>query len=225
MEYVKAGNITASCEGTGANTLTIRIRNSSDSTALSGFNIVIEDSATGGWYRSGSTNSSGNCVFGVEDGSYVVYMWAPRWIITSPRYFNVTANMDSTFYATLITPNPPPPGDSVCVVYGYVRHLDNTPYANARVKIWMDKTSVTYHGVLVDVRSPAIAYTDVNGYYEFSTTKSNVDGILPNDLLWYKGLNNTEWWIEAVTNTMDKIGERWIKVPVSSSWEVIIEGN
>jgi hypothetical protein len=218
--YVMDGAVSVSCAGTGIRTVMVNIKNDADSTGIANFKVVVYDSTGGGFIASGLTTASGLFTFYPDDGVCKIFLSMPGWITTSPVYPHISGNTSLTYYATLFTPSPPPPGDSLCIVYGYVYHKDATPYPNARVRIWADYTGVTYHGALIDMKTPAIAYTDASGYFEFSETKSNIKGIYPNDVLWYNGKNNTMWWIEVTGTNGNKIYEHWFEVPVGANYDI-----
>jgi len=211
-------DVTAVCQGAGKNTVVIWVENNADSTGLSNFHVTIEDSISGTQGPTWNTNFAGVCTLGLDNGHYTIYLDAPRWIIASPVYRTITDNVTLTYYATLITPSPPPPGDSVCVVRGYVYEKDGTPCVGAKVRMWIDIENVTVHGVLVDVKTPVVTYTNTLGHYEFS------DGVYPNALLLYRGEYKTKWAIDAVTKAMTRIGAKWITVPIADSYEVTIWG-
>jgi hypothetical protein len=205
------GQLLAELAGAGSNTVTIYVKNYADSSGLNGFNIEIEDSAGGGFIGEGSTNSSGYCTFGLDDGTYTIYLSAPGWTITSPVYRTISGeDVTLTYYATGISPSPPP-GDSLCVVYGYVYNKDGTAAVGAKVEIWMDKTGVTYHGAPIDVQIRSVEYTNTSGYFEFDA------GIYPNDVLQPE---NTLWQIRVTSKNENRLAEKRFEVPIADSYEV-----
>ena len=204
------GTAEATCTPTGENTVIVWVKDIADSTGLEGFLVYFEDSITGGDRGYTHTNSAGVCTVGLSDGHYTIYLRAPRWTITSPVYKTINSDQTLTYYATGITPSPPPV-DSVCVVYGYVWKKDGSAYAGAKIEIWMDKTGVTYHGDLIDVITHSVVYTDTTGRFEFSS------GIYPNDLLLPA---NTRWSFKITV--ANRIWTGTVKVPVADSWELEI---
>jgi len=91
--------IQVSCAPTGENTVIIWVKDIADSTGISHFLIYFKDSVTGGEHGYTYTNSAGVCTVGLSDGSYVIYLKAPGWTITSPVYENITSNQTLTYYA------------------------------------------------------------------------------------------------------------------------------
>jgi len=196
------------CTGSGSNTVLLWVKDYSDSTGIAGFRVEIVDSITGAKTPYGAhTNSAGLCTLALDNGHYTFYLSAPRYLRTSPIYRTISANTTLTYYATAMTVSPPP-ADSVCIVYGYVYNKDATPHPNAKVEIGMNRSSVSFHGVLVDV-SPTIVYTDSAGCFEFS------GGVYPNDVLLPAG---TLWYIKVTTSNL--ILYHLYEVPITPSWEV-----
>ena len=202
--------ITAICTPTGENTVIIYVKDIADSTGISHFLIYFKDSVTGAEHGYTYTNSAGVCTVGLSDGSYRIYLKAPGWTITSPVYKTVTTDLTLTYYATEITPSPPPV-DSVCVVYGYVKELDGSAAIGAKVEVWMDKTGVTYHGILLDVKIHKVVYTDTTGRFEFS------QGIYPNDCLLPA---NTRWSFKVTSRTGNTLYQKTTEVPIGDSWQL-----
>ena len=202
--------ISATCAPTGENTVIIWIKDIADSTGISHFLIYFKDSVTGAEHGYTYTNSAGVCTVGLSDGSYRIYLKAPGWTITSPVYKTVTTDLTLTYYATEITPSPPPV-DSVCVVYGYVKELDGSAAIGAKVEVWMDKTGVTYHGILLDVKIHKVVYTDTTGRFEFS------QGIYPNDCLLPA---NTRWSFKVTSRTGNTLYQKTTEVPIGDSWQL-----
>ena len=212
---------TVNCTGTGSNTVLVWILDSSDSTTgIPGFSVDVEDSITGANTPYGAyTNSAGLCILALDDGHYTIYLSAPRYSITSPRYQAITANTTLTYYATAMVVSPPP-GDSACIVYGYVYNADGTPYNGARVEIGMNRSSVSFHGALINL-GPFVTYTDTLGYFEFSTAtymgkaRSTINGVYPNDLLLPA---NTLWYLKVTTDHL--ILTNTYEIPIGDSYEI-----
>lgn len=203
----------AACgSGTGPRTVTITVKNAADSVAISGFEVAIYDSSSGEPQANGTTNSNGVYTCSLDDETYTVHITNPPWSLTSPRRFVITGDMDSTFYATRFTPGSPP-ADSLCVVWGRVKDKHGDPYVGAKVSIWMDAYPVTFGGILIDVATKSVVYTDALGVFEFS------DGIYYSSSL---NPSNLKWHVRVKTKNAEWIWEGMVAVPSQASWEIEI---
>lgn len=203
----------AACgSGTGARTVTITVKNAADSVAISGFEIDVYDSSSGEPQANGTTNSNGVYTCSLDDETYTVHITNPPWSLTSPRRFVITGNMDSTFYATRFAPGSPP-ADSLCVVWGRVKDKHGDPYVGAKVSIWMDVYPVTFAGILIDVATKSVVYTDTLGVFEFS------DGIYYSSSL---NPSNLKWKVRVKTKNSEWIWQGMVAVPSQASWEIEI---
>lgn len=202
--------VTASCAGSGARTVIIWIKDITDSTGIAGFEIDIEDSVGGGGVYNNTTNSSGCCTLSLDDATWTIHLQKVPYSITSPVYVTISGNTTLTYYATPFTPSSPP-GDSLCVVYGYVKKSNGDPYVGAKVEIWMDAYPVTFGGILIDVVTKQVVYTNILGRFEFSDGIYYSSSLNPSTLKWKIRVKTTNWvWSGSVT------------VPSQASWEIEI---
>lgn len=202
--------VTASCAGSGARTVVIWIKDITDSTGIAGFEIDIEDSVGGGGVYGNTTNSSGCFTLSLDDATWTIHLQKVPYSITSPVYETISGNTTLTYYATPFTPGSPP-ADSLCVVWGRVKDKHGNAYVGAKVSIWMDAYPVTFGGILIDVATKSVVYTDTLGIFEFSDGIYYCSSLNPSNLKWKIRVKTTNW-----------IWEGPVTVPSQASWEIEI---
>ncbi|GAG42726.1 unnamed protein product, partial [marine sediment metagenome] len=163
----------------------------------------------GGVYGN-TTNPSGCCTLSLDDATWTIHLQKVPYSITSPVYEAISGNTTLTYYATPFTPGSPP-ADSLCVVWGRVKDKHGNPYVGAKVSIWMDAYPVTFGGILIDVATKSVVYTDTLGIFEFSDGIYYSSSLNPSNLKWKVQVKTTNWlWEGSVT------------VPSQGSWEIEI---
>lgn len=118
--------------GSGLRTVNIYVQDASDSSGLQSYEVSVTDSSSGTDKGRISTDSDGLATFSLDDDTYTIAFSAPAgWTITSPVYLTVTANDDTTYYATQYSPTPP--SASYCIVYTYTYKLTGA-YSGCRLE-------------------------------------------------------------------------------------------
>lgn len=201
----------ASCFGSGNRTVNIDVKNAADSVAINGFRVDVYDSSSGNFIDKGYTDSNGRTTWSLDDDTYTVHLSDDGWTITTPQYLTVSGDATKTYYATEITVSPPPT-DSVCVVYGYIKDLSGVAIRNAKVKMWIPEYPVKFHDVIINALTPYEVKTNSDGKFEFSR------GFYPNSLLTPSGT--------LYTFRVESGGFRFemeLEVPLADSYEVSLD--
>ena len=201
----------ASCFGSGARTVNIDVKNAADSVAINGFEVDVSDSSSGNFIDKAYTNSNGRTTWSLDDDTYTVHLSDDGWTITTPQYLTVSGDATQTYYATEVTVSPPPT-DSVCVVYGYIKDRSGVAIRNAKVKMWIPEYPVKFHDVIVNALEPYEVKTDSDGKFEFSL------GLYPNSLLTPSGT--------LYMFRVESKGFRFeieLEVPLADSYEVSLD--
>lgn len=197
--------------GTGDNTVIIYVKDDSDSTGISGYQIDIEDS-TGGELKAGyQTQSGGACTLSLATSVYSVAMSKTPYTITTPIYPSIDSDTTLTYYATLYSPSAPP-ADTLCVVYVYVKTNQGVAIPNAKVSIWGEASNVKYGNIVIDYQKRVTEKTGSDGKAEFAEGFYPNDTLTPNDLYYHYRIETTY-----------SIAEGTFEIPVANSYELVIE--
>jgi len=113
--------VNASCAGSGLRTVNVYVKNSADSTGVRLYTVSIVDSSAGADQGRATTDESGLSTWNLDDGTYIISMSAAGWEITSPETLYISANTDTTYYATQYSPTPP--SAEYCTIYAYTYRL------------------------------------------------------------------------------------------------------
>lgn len=206
--------VSASCAGTGANTVTLYVKDGSDSTGIGDFNIDITDSAGGGSFVTGTTNTSGVATFYLDNSTWKIVLSATGWAADSvPAYLIVSGTTTNTYYANEISPGTPSSA-AKCRIYTYVHDLEDNPVTNytLNVSIPQQYGTVKYGTVLVNppwVSMPAnlsgCAYIDI---YRSSELTSSTGQTVKMQI---KTIDSQGLEIRKVTK----------EIPDSTSWNIV----
>jgi hypothetical protein len=192
--------------GSGANSIVIRCKQSSDSTNIAAVQIQVLDSVENSTIGLSTSDSQGRGFFALDNGIYCVRMYKPGWQFTVPETLKVDGNENATYYADAFDPGLPPEAN-LCRVYGWIYDINNQPVAGAKIEASIKTIPLRYENVII---SP---------YYKNTTTDD--EGYWHLDLYPNSALNPSDtkymFFIYASSGTILKIETA---VPDQANWEL-----
>jgi hypothetical protein len=192
--------------GSGANSVVIRCRQSSDSTNIAGAQIQVLDSIQNSTIGLLNSDSQGREFFALNNGTYCVRMFKPGWEFTVPETLKVSGNEDTTYYADAFDPGLPPQA-SLCRVYGWIYDINNQPTVGAKIEASIKIIPLRYQNIII---SP---------YYKTTTTDD--EGFWYLDLYPNSALDPSDtkyiFFIYTLSGTILKIETT---IPNQGSWEL-----
>ena len=192
--------------GSGANSVVIRCKQSSDSSNIALASIQVLDSLEESTIGLLTSDSQGRGFFALDNGTYCVRMYKPGWQFTVPETLKVSGDEDTTFYADAFDPGSPPQ-PSLCRVYGWIYDINNQPALGAKIEASIRSIPLRYQNIII---SP---------YYKSTTTDD--EGYWYLDLYPNSALNPSDtkyiFFIYSPSGTILRIETT---VPNQASWEL-----
>ena len=193
--------------GTGANQVTLTIKDAADSvTTLNGVQVQVLNQAQTSTEGLLTSNSLGQAIFSLNDATYKVRLFKPGYVFAVPESVIVAGATSKTFYGSAFNPGTPP-SPALCRVFGYVKDINNLPVVGAKIEALIKTVPLRYQLVLVSPYYKTTT-TDANGYWFLD--------LYPNTIL---NPNNTKY-LFTVTVTSGAILKLETIVPNQSSWEL-----
>lgn len=196
----------ASGAGSGANSVVIRCKQSSDSSNIAFAQIQVLDSTQNSTIGLLTSDSQGRGFFALDDGTYCVRMYKPGWQFTVPETLNVDDNENVIYYASTFNPGSPSP-PSLCRVYGWIYDINNQPLVGAKISASIKTIPLRYQNIVI---SP---------YYKTTTTDD--EGYWYLDLYPNSAINPSDtkymFFIYSPSGTILRIETT---VPAQGSWEL-----
>ena len=119
-----------------------------------------------------ATDSLGQASMSRDAGTYKLLCQKSGFTFTSPETLTVTSgSVAQTIYGTPWTA-PTAPTAYTCIVYGWVRDIDNTGLNAKTVSAKLHQVPAYYSGVGYSAIQSASDTTDANGYFELTLTRS-----------------------------------------------------
>ncbi len=193
--------------GTGANQVTLTVKDAGDSvTVLNGVRVQVLNQTQTSTEGLLTSNSLGQAIFALNNATYKVRLFKPGYVFVVPESVIVAGTTIKTFYGSAFDPGTPP-SPALCRVYGYVKDINNLPVVGAKIEALIKTVPVRYQNVLI---SPyyKTTITDSNGYWFLD--------LYPNAIL---NPSNTKY-LFTVTVTSGAILKLETLVPNQSSWEL-----
>lgn len=160
-----------SSSGSGVNTVSIDVINSTTSVAIDGVNVYIYDSTNATLLYQGTTNVSGRKTFYLDSATYKVRLYRATFTAnTFPETLPVSADTTAT-YRMFSTSTTGAPIGSVPLCRVYLTVFDSTGSVYANVKVRNDFIVFT-DSTLGTGRTP-IGGGTISNFYEEKTTDSN----------------------------------------------------
>jgi len=199
--------ILTSGAGTGANQVTIRVRQSSDSAEIAGCQVQVLNKTQTSTLGLLTTNSDGKSVFALNNDTLCVRLYKPGWVFTVPETLKVNGNKDTTYYGSLFNPGNPPSAN-LCRVYGWVKDINNLPLVGAKIQAKIENIPLRFGNVLI---SPYYKETESDsiGYWYLD--------LYPNSTL-TPDTTQYNFFIYGSGGTILKLKTT---VPNQSSWELL----
>jgi len=203
--------VTASCAGAGLRTINIYVQNSTDSTGLQSYEVSVQDSSSGTDQGRISTDSDGLATFSLDDDTYTISFSAAGWSITSPVYLTVTADDDTTYYATQYSPTPP--SATYCVVYTHTYKLTGA-YSGCRLEA---RIPVEY-GVVTSSTFLTVPYvvadtSETDGKVELPLVRST-------NLTSSAGLTPVKVWLQLFDPDGNVVADTLMEIPDQASKKI-----
>jgi len=192
--------------GSGANSVVIRCKQSSDSTNIAGAQIQVLDSIQNSTIGLLSSDSQGRGFFALNNGTYCVRIYKPGWQFTVPETLTVNGNEDVIYYADVFDVGSPPQA-SLCRVYGWIYDINNQPTVGSKIEASIKSIPLRYQNIII---SP---------YYKTTTTDD--EGFWYLDLYPNSALSPSDtkyiFFIYTPSGTILKIETT---IPNQGSWEL-----
>jgi len=149
--------------GTGTNSVLIRCRDSSDSSAVAFAQIQVLDSTESSTIGLLTSDSQGRGFFALDQGAYRVRLYKPGWQFVVPETLLVTGDEDKTYYAQAFDPGMPPQA-SLCRVYGWVHDINDQPVVGTKIEAGIRTVPLRYQNLLISPYHKS-TLTDTQGYW------------------------------------------------------------
>ena len=192
--------------GSGANSVLIRCRQSSDSSNIALAQIQVLDSLENSTIGLLTSDSQGRGFFALDNGSYCVRMYKPGWQFTVPETLTVSGDGDTTYFADVFDPGSPPQA-TLCRVFGWIYDINNQPAEGAKIEASIRTIPLRCQNIVI---SP---------YYKSTTTDE--EGYWYLDLYPNSALNPSDtkyiFFIYSPSGTILRIETT---VPDLGSWEL-----
>ena len=192
--------------GSGANSVVIRCKQSSDSSNIALAQIQVLDSTENSTVGLLTSDSQGRGFFALDNGTYCVRIYKPGWQFTVPETLKVSGDEDTTFYAFAFDPGSPPQ-PSLCRVYGWIYDINNQEVVGAKIEAGIKTIPLRYQNIII---SP---------YYKSTTTDE--EGYWYLDLYPNSALNPSDtkyiFFVYSPSGTILRIETT---VPDQGSWEL-----
>jgi len=192
--------------GSGANQVSIKVLQSSDSAEIVGAQVQILNLNQTSTLGLLTTNSKGCATFALDNDTLLVRIYKPGWVFTVPETLKVFGDTDTTYHGVQFDPgHPPAPG--LCRVYGWIKDIKDLPVSGAKVQAKIDLAPLRYQKILI---SPYFreTTTDSEGYWYLD--------LFPNSVL---NPDTTSYTI-LIYGSRGIILNLKAKVPIQSSWEL-----
>ncbi|MFQ6002499.1 MAG: hypothetical protein ACE5KJ_02005 [Candidatus Zixiibacteriota bacterium] len=192
--------------GSGANSVVIRCKQSSDSSNIALAFIQVTDSVENSTIGLLTSDSQGRGFFALDNGTYCVRMYKPGWQFTVPETLKVSGDEDTTYYADAFDPGSPPQ-PSLCRVHGWVYDINNQPEVGAKIEASIRTIPLRYQNVIVSPYYKSTT-TDEEGYWYLDLYPNSL--LSPSDTKYVFFIYNPSGTILRIETT----------VPDQGSWEL-----
>jgi hypothetical protein len=195
-----------SAAGSGANSVVIRCKASSDSSVVAFAQIQVLDSTESSTIGLLTSDSQGRGFFAMDQGIYCVRLYKPGWQFIVPETLQVDEDEDTTYYGEAFDPSSPPEA-SLCRVYGWVYDINDQPMVGAKVEASIKTIPLRYENLLI---SP---------YYK--TTVTDDEGFWYLDLYPTPSLSPSDTrYVFHIFSPSGTILRLEVEVPNLTSWEL-----
>jgi len=194
--------------GTGSNQVTIRLKSSTDSSAIPGATIAVWNSdQTALIGLLDSDTDSGKQTFALNNGTYNLRINKYKFQWTVPITIGVSGDKDTTIYATEFTPSPPP-APYLVTVYGYIDSVGLVGH-RAKISCTIHAQELRYGSVILGYYSyTKTAYTNASGYWEMFVY-ANEDLTPPGSMYEF-----------TIKTPYRPVFTKWVTVPTPGPWEL-----
>jgi hypothetical protein len=163
--------------GTGANSVVIRCRDSSDSSVVALAQIQVLDSTESSTIGLLTSDSQGRGFFALDNGAYRVRLYKPGWQFAVPETLTVDGDEDTTFYAQAFDPGMPPQA-SLCRVYGWVYDINDQPVVGTKIEAGIKRVPLRYQNLLISPYHKS-TLSDTQGFWYLDLYPNSV--LSPDD--------------------------------------------
>lgn len=192
--------------GSGANSVVIRCKDSSDSSAVALAQIQVLDSTESSTIGLLTSDSQGRGFFALDNGVYCVRLYKPGWQFSVPETLRVDGDEDTTYYAPAFDPGQPPQA-SLCRVYGWIYDINNEPLTGTKIEAGIKRMPLRYQNLIISPYHKSTV-TDSDGYWYLD--------LYPNSNLTPSGTKYI-FHIFSPTGTVLRMES---EVPSQASWEL-----
>ncbi len=192
--------------GTGANSVIVRCKQSSDSSNIALAQIQVLDSAENSTIGLLTSDSQGRGFFALDNGSYCVRMHKPGWQFAVPETLKISGNEDTTYYADAFDPGSPPQA-SLCRVYGWIHDINDQPMVGAKIEASIKTIPLRYQNIIISPYYKSTT-TDDQGYWYLDLYPNSA--LSPYDTKYVFFLYSSSGTILRIETT----------VPDQASWEL-----
>gem|GEM_PF-7049966 len=158
---------------TGSYTVTLQLYETGTTTPIPNVTVSVKNSDQSLLMGSVTTDSSGQASFARNNGTYKLLCEKSGFTFTTPETLTVaSASVSQTIYGTEWTA-PTAPTVYTCIIYGWVKDVDNTALSSKTVSAKIANKPVYYTGgVGYSAIQSASDTTDGEGYFELTLTRS-----------------------------------------------------
>jgi hypothetical protein len=192
--------------GSGANSVVIRCKDSSDSSAVAFAQVQVLDSTENSTIGLLNSDSQGRGFFALDDGTYCIRLYKPGWQFTVPETLKVDNDEDTVYYASAFDPGAPPQA-SLCRVHGWVYDINDQPMAGVKIEASIGKVPLRYQNLVISPYYKS-TQTDEQGFWYLD--------LYPNSVL---SPSDTRYMFH-VFSPAGSVLRLEVEVPDLTSWEL-----
>ncbi len=192
--------------GSGVNSVVIRCRDSSDSSAVAFAQIQVLDSTENSTIGVLTSDSQGRGFFALDEGIYCIRLFKPGWQFTVPETLRVDQDEDTVYYAQAFDPGFPPQA-SLCRTHGWVYDINHKPMVGAQVEAEIRTVPVRYQSLVISPYRKSTV-TDDDGFWYLD--------LYPNSVLSPAGSK----YLFNIFSPSGTILRLETEVPDQTSWEI-----
>lgn len=199
---------------TGTQTIVVRIKKQSDSTAIGNVLVQVWNMAGDNMHWSKYTNSSGAISFMFDKDTLLVKLFKDLYSFTIPETLRIDGNEDTTYFGTMVEPGSPPL-PNLCTVHGYIGDITGVNDTTYQINFEIETKPLRFQTKIISPYSRS-ARPDTLGYWHIPLYPNSV--LNPNNTQYKVSIKDLKAKKDVLfTNGLPYI---YLTVPNQTTWEM-----